>query len=104
MQRVVDNALEFVESVKRDEYCAPASLFGFVVKPDLTVQQIDWEELFCFSLRCGSLQRPCPTKQRLRDTLSNALYDNILFRVHPDSDAEEEKEDLLDFVNRLVSV
>lgn len=104
LKRVVDNALEFVESVKSDEYCAPASLFGFVVKPDLTVQQIDWEELFCISLRCGSLQKPFPDEQRFRDTLGYALFDNIRFRVHPDSDAEAEKKDVLDFVDRLLGV
>lgn len=91
-KEVIHNALDIMSSIQRDGFCSPVGARGYVVRPDLTVAQVDFEEIV--NLQPSTI---CDDKTTLYesviDILRNVLTDDDDFEIGYDR-ADEILEEL----------
>lgn len=83
LQQVVQNTLHIVSSMSDDGFCAPTDFLGYIVQPDLSVRQVNFETL------SHTGPNSCTDLDDFRERLRGTLALNSRLRVFNliDSDA-----------------
>lgn len=71
--QVIRNALDLISSMERHGLCAPTGTRGYVVRPDLEVAQVDFEEIINTEqgVHCGAKD---DLEDSMTDILRNEFY------------------------------
>lgn len=84
LEQVVNNARDLMGSLRQDKYTAGTTLLGYIVKPDMSVRQTDFRNLYYF----GRFGRRYAEFNRFSNFLKNALEDNVFNRSADLTNAE----------------
>lgn len=87
-KQVMRNTVYLMSSVREDGFCAPTYASGYVVQPDFTVVQVDFEEIVNTQHNNMDCDDKISLQESLRDILRSALSED-------DDDYYDKVEELL---------
>ncbi len=76
LDEVVNNARELMESLRQDKFTSETNSFGYIVKPDLSVRQVDFSMIHYFGPRSYMFS----DLENFSVVLRDALRDNTINR------------------------
>lgn len=104
LKEVIDNLQELVASIKEDGFCANTGPEGYMVKSDLSVVQIDFEDIWKTRL-APNIDRPCNSddsdSKPIFYHILDCLRDNLIYREIEDEDSHDYR-NLVEMVEDLL--
>lgn len=77
LEQVVSNARNLFESLRQDSYTSPTDGLGYIVKPDLSVRQVKFDNIYYFRRP----DWPFDDYLQFKQVLADALVDNVEWRM-----------------------